>query len=209
MIGLAHYRRFARALQPCTRRELPERGWPARSRLYHRHPTAAQIRLVRGASAAPGLLTAAVSGYPAARLEDAEMGTKPRTRTANRSRARARTRHRPPVVEPSRWARLLRDLGPLRIVLALGTFLVLVFAPRPGTAAVLSGWAMFPTLIVPTLAPIFFMVLMLDALMARVHMTSVRGEVLARYRRIVLVDLLLGLVLVGYWTPYFIALGRP
>ena len=68
---------------------------------------------------------------------------------------------------------------------------------------------MFPTLIVPTLAPLVFMVLMLDALMARVHMTSVHGEALARYRRIVTVDLLLGLIVVGYWTPYFIALGRP
>ena len=116
---------------------------------------------------------------------------------------------RRPAAARSRVAQLLSELGALRASLAALALLVLVFAPRPGTAAVLEGWRMFPTLIVPTLAPMVFMVLMLDALMARVHMTSVQGAALARYRRIVIVDLLLGLVVAGYWMPYFIALARP
>lgn len=108
-----------------------------------------------------------------------------------------------------RLRRLPGELGAMRMFLALLALLALVFAPRPGTPPVLEGWRMVPTLILPTLAPLVFLVLMLDALMARVHMTSVRGEALARYRRIVVVNLLIGLMLVGYWTPYFIAIVQP
>lgn len=138
------------------------------------------------------------------------MPATPRRRKPARAAARTtRPAARRPVPPASRFARLLGDLGLLRVFLAGLALLVLVLAPRPGTPAVLEGWRMFPTLIVPTLAPLVFLVLMLDALMARVHMTSVRGEALARYRRVVTVDLVLGLVVIGYWTPYFIALARP
>lgn len=109
----------------------------------------------------------------------------------------------------ARLANLPAELGALRGVLALLALVTLLFAPGPGTAVVMEGWRMFPTLIVPTLAPLVFMVLMLDALMARVHMTSVRGAALGRYRRIVTIDLVLGLVLIGYWTPYYLAIARP
>jgi hypothetical protein len=134
------------------------------------------------------------------------MPPKPRSRTVKTPR------RQPPRTRPARPAGLvegLRELGVLRLGLALLAVAVLVFAPRPGTAAVTSGWPMWSTLIVPTLAPLVFMVLMLDALMARVHMTSVRGAALGRYRRIVIFDLLLGLAVMGYWTPYFLALLRP
>lgn len=121
-----------------------------------------------------------------------------------------RARHRADRVPKSLpLARRFAELGALRILLAALAVLVLALAPRPGTPAVMEGWRMFPTLIVPTLAPLVFLVLMLDALMARVHMTSVTGGALARYRRIVTVDLLLGLVVAAWWAPYFVALARP
>lgn len=97
----------------------------------------------------------------------------------------------------------------MRLGLAVLALLVLVMAPRPGTPAVMEGWRMLPTLIVPTLAPLVFLVLMLDALMGRVHMTSVQGAALARYRRIVTVDVLVGLLVAAWWTPYFVALASP
>lgn len=104
---------------------------------------------------------------------------------------------------------LLREMGVLRGLLALGAILLLVSAPSPGTPAVYSGWAMLPTLIVPVLAPILLQVLLLDALMGRVLMGSASGAARARYRRIVTVNLVLSAVLVAYWTPYFVALARP
>jgi len=96
----------------------------------------------------------------------------------------------------------------MRVVLGLLAIAVLVSAPKPKTEAVFSGWEMWSTLIVPTLAPIIFMVLMLDALMSRVKMTSVQGEEYARYRRFVIYNLALGIILAVYWTPYYLALGR-
>jgi len=96
----------------------------------------------------------------------------------------------------------------MRIVLGLLTVAMLVSAPEPKTEAVFAGWAMWSTLIVPTLAPIIFMVLMLDALMSRVKMTSVQGEEYARYRRFVIYNLVLGVILAAYWAPYYLALGR-
>ena len=135
--------------------------------------------------------------------------TRRRRKSAAATTPRTRNTKRPPTPRPPRIAQRLGELGPLRWSLAVLVLAVLVLAPRAGTLAVMEGWRMFPTLIVPTLAPLVFLVLMLDALMARVHMTSVRGEVLARYRRIVTVDLWLALIVAAYWTPYFIALARP
>lgn len=135
--------------------------------------------------------------------------TRRRRKSAAAATPRSRSAKRPPAPRPPRIAQRLGELGPLRWSLAVLVLAVLVLAPRVGTPAVMEGWRMFPTLIVPTLAPLVFLVLMLDALMARVHMTSVQGEALARYRRIVTVDLLLGLIVVVYWAPYFVALARP
>jgi uncharacterized membrane protein len=105
-------------------------------------------------------------------------------------------------------ASFLRQLGAMRIALGLLAVAMLVSAPKPKTEAVFSGWEMWPTLIVPTLTPIIFMVLMLDALMSRVKMTSVQGDEYRRYRRFVVYNMALGLMLVIYWTPYYLALGR-
>ncbi len=135
--------------------------------------------------------------------------TRRRRKSAVTAAPRTRGTKRASAPRPPRIAQRLVELGPLRWSLAVLVLAALVLAPRPGTPAVMEGWRMFPTLIVPTLAPLVFLVLMLDALMARVHMTSVQGEALARYRRIVTVDLLLGLIVAIYWTPYFVALARP
>ena len=97
----------------------------------------------------------------------------------------------------------LRELGMLRVALAAMALALIVFATRPGTAPVFEGSALLPTVLMPVLAPMVLMVLMLDALMARVFMFEKAGAERARYRRIVSVDLVLSVALVLVWLPYF------
>jgi hypothetical protein len=126
------------------------------------------------------------------------------TRTAKPSRPRRRAAPSRPKQPPR--ASLLRELGVLRVALVLMALAVMIGAPKPGTAPVLEGWGLWSTLLTPTLAPILFMVLMLDALMGRVMMTDTEGDVRARFRRIVTVNLVTGIALFLWWMPYFAAL---
>ncbi|BAU46930.1 hypothetical protein SVA_0348 [Sulfurifustis variabilis] len=103
-----------------------------------------------------------------------------------------------------RWA---RRLGPLRIALLAAAVLVVVFAPAPGTKAVYHGWGLARTVLMPVLAPLVVMLLLLDALMARVFLSDAEGEARARLRTVVWINLLVALALVLYWIPYFYALG--
>lgn len=119
-----------------------------------------------------------------------------------KSRPARRQRPQPsPKVSPIvRWS---TELGPLRLGLLLLALLVVVLAPEPGAPAILDGGKLLSTLIAPALAPILFMVLMLDALMGRVLLGSARGAERARYRRIVATNLVAGIFLFLWWTPYF------
>ena len=101
---------------------------------------------------------------------------------------------------------LLRQMGVLRVVLIALVILDMLASPRPGTAVVYGGWESVTTLILPVLAPILLQVLLLDALMGRVMMSSAKGAERARYRRIVVVNLLFGAALVLWWLPYFLKL---
>lgn len=103
---------------------------------------------------------------------------------------------------------LLQQMGVLRVVLVGAAVLDILLAPNPGTAVAYNGWALVTTLIVPVLAPILLQVLLLDALMAKILMSSNQGAERARFRRIMFVDLVIAAVLVLGWTPYFLALGR-
>ncbi len=106
-------------------------------------------------------------------------------------------------------ANLLQQLGALRVALIAGAIVDMLVAPSPGTPVVYAGVQLVTTLIVPVLAPILLQVLLLDALMGRVLMSSHTGAARARYRRIVIVNLVVVSVLVLRWTPYFLALGNP
>jgi hypothetical protein len=97
-------------------------------------------------------------------------------------------------------------MGMLRLALITLVILDMLAAPRPGTPVVYSGWELVTTLILPVLAPILFQVLMLDALMGRIMMGSAMGAERARYRRIVIVNLVFGIALVLWWMPYFLRL---
>jgi len=71
---------------------------------------------------------------------------------------------------------------------------------------VLTGWPLVTTVLIPVLAPMTFMVLLLDALMARVFLTDAEGAARQRYKTILLADLLAAAVLLLRWLPYFAAL---
>ncbi len=111
------------------------------------------------------------------------------------------------TVASNNLMRFLSGLGPLRVLLAVAAAGTMVFTQRPGTPPVYSGWAIMPTLIIPIMAPLIFMVLMLDTLMARVMMTDTEGTERRRYWMIIAVNLLLAAGLTALWLPYFLALG--
>lgn len=103
---------------------------------------------------------------------------------------------------------ILGQLRPLRAALILGAIITILGKPAAGTAVAYTGWEMVSTLLLPVLAPLIFMLLMLDALMSRVWMSEAEGEEWKRLRLVFRVDLIVGLVLLAYWLPYFISLGR-
>lgn len=94
-------------------------------------------------------------------------------------------------------------LGPLRWMLGSGAIVDMLFRPAPGTEAVYEGFDVFPTLLFPALAPIIFMLLMLDALMTRVLLNDKDSAEQVRMRRAVWTNLLLGLAMIVVWYPYF------
>lgn len=97
--------------------------------------------------------------------------------------------------------------GVLRLVLAAAGLLLIVFATQPGTVPVYTGWPLVTTVLVPVLAPIIFMLLLLDALMSRVWMVDKHGDEYMRLRTAVMVNLLLAAGLLLFWVPYYLALG--
>lgn len=112
-----------------------------------------------------------------------------------------------PSAAPSLATRV-RELGVLRIALFCFTVFFIVVKPAPGSPAIAEGWDLLSTMIAPVFAPLLMMLLLLDALMARVFMAEKEGEPRLRFRRIVRTDLSFALLLLLFWLPYFMALGQ-
>jgi hypothetical protein len=103
-------------------------------------------------------------------------------------------------------ARRVLDLGGLRLALLLAVVVLLIVVPAPGTRGVLSGWPLVKTVLAPVLAPMLFMLLLLDALMARVFMSDATGDARRRFKTAVLVNLTAAALLLLRWLPYYLAL---
>lgn len=103
--------------------------------------------------------------------------------------------------------RFLADAGPLRLALFAFLLLTFVLAPRPGTVPVDHGLAIIPTLLVPISIPVVWVTLLLDALMTRIMMLEHEaGPERTRMRRITWINLILAVIIVVFWIPYFRAI---
>lgn len=100
----------------------------------------------------------------------------------------------------------LSQLGALRLALLGLVLLTVVLRPAPGGDAVYEGWAFVRTVLLPALAPLLFMGVMFDALMARVMMVDKQDAQRQRYRRIAWLDFGAGVLLFLFWLPYFMGL---
>ena len=109
----------------------------------------------------------------------------------------------------SEQAGILKKLKPLRIILLVSALLTIVlrfiFRDVPLET---SDWAVLGNILMPVLAPILFMLLMLDALMSRVWISQTEGAEQQRMKLIMRVDLVAGGLLLLYWLPFFISLGK-
>lgn len=97
----------------------------------------------------------------------------------------------------------LMGLGPLRLVLGSAAIMMMILRPVPGTEPVYEGWVVFPTLLFPVLAPILFMLLLLDAIMSRVLMTAKQGSEKDRLQRALWTGLGIAGLSLLVWYPYF------
>lgn len=101
---------------------------------------------------------------------------------------------------------VLFQLGPLRLLLMSAAVLAVAFATPPATAAVYSGWALVPTVLVPVLVPLVFLMLVFDSIMSGVFMIDKGGAARARYKTAIILNLALVLLVLIRWLPYYRAL---
>ena len=97
----------------------------------------------------------------------------------------------------------LGQYGALRVILGVFTLAVVLMAPLAGGAVQKSGWRMFPTLIVPAVAPLFFFGYLLIMLMSRVFMSDASPRERQRLRMVIRTDAVLLALLVLAWGPFF------
>lgn len=98
---------------------------------------------------------------------------------------------------------LLVDMKPLRVMLNGFAIILIVLRPEVGAQFSYEGWALVTTVLCPVLAPIIFMLLMLDSVMSKVFMMEKPAEERARLSRVLRVNLVVGIALLLYWLPYF------
>lgn len=103
---------------------------------------------------------------------------------------------------------VLHNLRPMRVLLLLAVLVSMISRPMPGTEAVYEGWAVFDTLLVPVLTPILLMLLWLDSLIAKLWSTQTEGDEQKRYKMILKIDLILSIIFIAVWYPYFKALAE-
>lgn len=101
---------------------------------------------------------------------------------------------------------LFEKIGLLRVLHALLLLALILSAPFAGGESARSGIEMWPTLIAPALVPIFVFVLPLDMTMAAISRSGQHGDERARLTTVIRFDLLLLLLLLVAWLPFFLAL---
>ncbi len=101
-----------------------------------------------------------------------------------------------------------RRLGPLRLLLALLAVVVIVFAPAADTPAVYTGWSFARTVLIPVLAPLVFVIFLLDTLMSWVFMSGKGDTQRNHYKTMMITDAVFAAAIALYWMPYYLMLGK-
>jgi len=101
---------------------------------------------------------------------------------------------------------LLRTFGFLRLSLLTLVLIEMLARPVPGTTPDYESTRAVIEMIVSALAPIVFMLLLLDAIMTLVYMSSMPAERKFGYRIILVTNLVIAAIFFSYWLPYFKAL---
>lgn len=102
---------------------------------------------------------------------------------------------------------LVRTFGPLRIALIVLVVVDMVLRPTPGSEINYEGIKVVSDLLAPVLSPILFMLLLLDVMMAMIYRSDKKDKVRSQYLIIVLFELLLAILFILYWIPYFRSLN--
>ena len=97
-------------------------------------------------------------------------------------------------------------MKPLRVMLSIIAIFLIIFSAPADTKSQYEGIAVFTTLILPALTPLIFLVLLLDALMNRVWLIDAEGSDKNKFKNIMKVDLLLSILILIFWLPFFISI---
>lgn len=104
---------------------------------------------------------------------------------------------------------LLFQLGPLRLILFALSILALLVTPNPGAQVHYDTLGFLYTVVMPVTTPMIFMLLLLDALMSRIFMSDTQDSVeKQRFKRILIINLSLLILLSVVWYPFYAAIGR-
>lgn len=98
---------------------------------------------------------------------------------------------------------LAAELGTLRMALLTMAGVLALFATDPGMPLSLHGPALIRTLVLPAAAPLVLFVLLFDILMSSVRLADAPPEARARWRRVLLVEVVFALGLLAAWLPFF------
>ena len=102
--------------------------------------------------------------------------------------------------------KLIQTFGFLRLSLLAFVFIDMLARPKPGTTPDYESSHAMIQMMMAALAPILFMLLLLDAIMTLVYMSSMPAERKPTYRLILFSNLVLAIIFFIYWFPYFKAL---
>ena len=106
----------------------------------------------------------------------------------------------------------LRDFvqffGVLRLLLVVTVVVLIIAAPFSDGPVRVTGWALVPSVIAPTMFVIMAFVVPLDITMALVFMSDREGSERRRMRRIVQVEAVLFVAMLAAWAPLVVRLLR-
>lgn len=97
------------------------------------------------------------------------------------------------------------EMGALRVMLMTITLLSISAIPFTDTNVRMEGWGLLPDVLVPVVSFILVFIILLDMLMSRVFMIEADEAKRKKFNKIFLLELVLIVSLILFWSPYFTA----